>query len=186
MAVVAFVLAAGYQDSEFRRPFEALQEHGHQVTVVGKRAGERVEGKRGHDHANVEAAAAGVSADTFDGLVIPGGYSPDKLRTDESVVFVKAFFEAGKPVAAICHGPSLLVEADVLRGRTLTSWPSVRRDVENAGGRCVDREIVRDGNLTTSRKPDDLDAFCEAVVDGLGEPKPAGLARSRQGHDPGP
>lgn len=174
MSLVAFVLAADYEDSEFRRPFEALQEHGHQVTVVGKSAGEKVQGKRGGDRATVEASAADVSADIFDALVVPGGYSPDRLRTDESVVaFVRAFFEADKPVAAICHGPSLLIEADVLHGRTLTSWPSVRRDVENAGGRWLDREVVRDGNLTTSRRPGDLDAFCEALLEALGQPSPA-------------
>jgi len=168
MARIAFVLAADYEDSEFRRPWEAVRTSGHEGTIVGRRRGEEVSGKRGEDHATVEAGAGEVAPEDFDALVIPGGYSPDKLRVDDDVVaFVRGFFDQGKTVAAICHAPSLLVEADVLRGRTLTSWPSVRKDVENAGGKWVDREVVRDGNLITSRKPGDLDAFCAALLEGV-------------------
>src|SRR5689334_24281649 len=103
-------------------------------------------------------------------LLIPGGHSPDHLRMDESVVrFVRRFWETGKPVAAICHGPQLLIDADVVRGVTLTSWPSVRKDLENAGARWVDQPVVEDGRLITSRKPADLDAFCAAVLGRLSQ-----------------
>jgi protease I len=170
MARFAFVLADQYEDTEFRRPWEEVRKAGHERRIVGHSARQEVAGKRGQDRATVEVTPADVSPGEFEALVIPGGYSPDKLRLDADVVgFVKGFFDAGKPVAAICHAPSLLVEADVLRGRTLTSWPSVRKDVENAGGRWVDEEVVRDGNLITSRKPDDLDAFCAALLESVAQ-----------------
>jgi protease I len=168
MARFAFVLADDYEDSEFRRPWDEVRKAGHEAHIVGRSTQQEVSGKRGQDRATVEVSAANVRPDEFDALVIPGGYSPDKLRVDKEVVaFVESVFEAGKPVAAICHAASLLVEADVLKGRTLTSWPSVRKDVENAGGRWVDREVVRDANLITSRKPDDLDAFCAALLESV-------------------
>lgn len=110
-----------------------------------------------------------VRVDDYDALILPGGASnPDKLRGDEAAVaFVRAFVNSGRPVAAICHAPWTLVEADVVRGRTLTSWPTIRTDIRNAGGTVVDQEVCVDGNLTTSRKPDDLPAFCTAVVTAL-------------------
>jgi len=111
-----------------------------------------------------------VSANEFDALVIPGGYSPDKLRMSRPMVaFTRAFFDQGKLVAAVCHGPWMLVEADVAEGRTVTSWPSIRTDLINAGARWVDREVVEDGNLITSRKPDDLPAFSQAILRRLEE-----------------
>src|SRR5690606_36336389 len=138
---------------------------GHDCVVVGTAAPAGVHGKRGDDQVGTERATKECSAEEFDGLVIPGGYSPDKLRLDRAAVqLVGDMFQANKPVAAICHAASLLVEADCVRGRTLTSWPSVRRDVENAGGKWVDRELVEDGNLITSRTPDDLDSFCEGML----------------------
>ncbi len=168
MARIAFVLADDFEDSEFKEPYERLRAEGHEPTVVGKTAGATVNGKKGKEAFTVEAAPDSVSPADFDALVIPGGYSPDKLRTDEGVVkFVKGFFGSDKPVAAICHAGSLLVEADVLEGRTVTSWPSVRTDMVNAGAEWVDEEVVVDGNLITSRKPDDLPAFCEAILDRL-------------------
>lgn len=168
MARVAFVLADDFEDSEFLDPYERLKEEGHDVTVVGKTAGKAVSGKKGKVNHTPEATADTVSASDFDALVIPGGYSPDKLRTDQGIVkFVKGFFGSDKPVAAICHGGSLLVEADAVEGRTVTSWPSVRTDLINAGADWVDREVVVEGNLITSRKPDDLPAFCEAILDKL-------------------
>jgi protease I len=171
MAKVAFVLADAYEDSEFRVPYDRVKQAGHEPVVVGVKAGATVKGKRGDDSAEIEESAADVSADDFAALVIPGGYSPDKLRMHESVVdFVRAFFAADKPVAAICHAASLLVEADALRGRTVTSWPSVRKDCTNAGATWVDRQVVLDGNLVTSRKPDDLDAFCKALLAEIAEP----------------
>ena len=168
MARIAIVLADDFEDSEFRVPLDRLHEAGHEVTVVGREADKPVTGKRGMETCAPTATPATVSAADFDALVVPGGYSPDKLRMDEAVVrFVKAFFGSVKPVAAICHAGSLLVEADVVEGRTVTSWPSIRTDLVNAGAEWVDREVVVDGNLITSRKPDDLDAFCEAILDRL-------------------
>jgi protease I len=115
--------------------------------------------------AEIEAATDSADPADFDMVLIPGGYSPDHLRTDPAVVsFTRRFCDSGKWVAAICHGPQLLIEADVVRGRRLTSWPPVRKDLENAGATWIDREVVQDRNLITSRKPDDLDPFCDAVL----------------------
>jgi len=165
MAKVAFVLADDFEDSEFRVPYDRIREAGHQVTVVGMEAGKEVEGKKGQETFTPEVTPDQVNPDDFDALVIPGGYSPDKLRPHEGVVkFVRGFFDGDKTVAAICHAGSLLVEADAVRGRTVTSWPSVRTDLVNAGAEWVDREVAEDGNLVTSRQPDDLDAFVEAIL----------------------
>jgi protease I len=113
-----------------------------------------------------------VSAGDFDALVVPGGYSPDKLRTDDKVVaLVRDIGTADKPVAFICHAGSLLVEADLVRGRRLTSWPSIKTDLVNAGADWVDAEVVEDGNLISSRKPDDLPAFCEAILKRVQRPR---------------
>jgi protease I len=165
MAKVAFVLADDFEDSEFRVPYDRVRQAGHDVVVVGSERGREVTGKKGEDHFTVEATADDVDPGDFDALVVPGGYSPDKLRTDPGVVALVAKVAGeGKPVAAICHAGSLLIEADVVDGRTVTSWPSIRTDLENAGARWEDREVVEDGNLITSRKPADLDAFCDALL----------------------
>ncbi len=164
MARIAIPLASDFEDSEFTVPFEDLKKHGHEVTVFGSKAGEQVQGKRGKSNAQIEATARELDPAEFDAIVIPGGYSPDHLRLDKDVVdFVRAFAQTGKLIAAVCHGPQLLIEAETVRGRTLTSWPSVRKDLENAGAKWVDREVVEDGNFVTSRKPDDLKAFAAAI-----------------------
>lgn len=169
MARVAFVLADDFEDSEFKVPYDRVRRAGHEATVVGRQAGQTVKGKKGKEEFTIEKTPDQVSAADFDALVIPGGYSPDKLRTDEGVVkFVRGFFGSDKTVAAICHAGSLLVEADAVEGRTVTSWPSVRTDLINAGAEWVDQEVVVDGNLITSRKPDDLPAFCDAILAKLG------------------
>jgi protease I len=169
MAKIAIPLASGFEDSEFSVPFERLQGAGHAITVFGKAAGETVSGKRGTASKLVEAAAGSLAPEDFDALVIPGGHSPDSLRTDADVVgFTRAFFETGKPVAAICHGPQLLIEAGCVKGRKLTSWLSVRTDLRNAGAEWVDEEVVADANLITSRKPGDMPAFCRAILESLG------------------
>jgi len=169
MAKVAIVLGEDFEDSEFTVPFERLKDAGHEVTVVGTERGRQVRGKRGKATIRIDAAAREVDPDDFDALIIPGGYSPDHLRLDRDVVrLVRAFADAAKPIAAVCHGPQLLIEADVVRGRTVTSWPSVRKDLENARARWVDREVVENGNLITSRKPDDLEAFSAAILERLG------------------
>lgn len=168
MANVAILLADDFEDSEFKVPYDRLREAGHQVTVVGPQAGEEVKGKRGQETFTPEATPDQVNPADFEALVLPGGYAPDHLRMDEGVVkFVQGFFGGDKPVAAICHAGSLLVEADAVKGRTVTSYPSVRTDLVNAGAEWVDKEVVVDGNLITSRGPDDLDAFCEAILERL-------------------
>jgi protease I len=165
MAKIAMPLAEGFEDSEFTIPDQRLRDAGHQVLVFGSEADELVEGKRRRTQVRVQAPAGALDVETFDALVIPGGYSPDHLRTDPAVVdFVRRFCESGKLVAAICHGPQLLIEADAVDGRKLTSWPSVRKDLENAGAKWVDQEVVEDGNLLTSRKPADLEAFSKAIL----------------------
>jgi protease I len=172
-------LAEGFEDSEFTVPFDRLKNTGHEVTVIGRKAGEIVIGKRGQARATIDRVAADVAPDDFEALVIAGGYSPDHLRTDEDMVaFVRRFYETGKLVAAICHGPQLLIEAGVVKGRRLTSWPSVRTDLRNAGAEWVDREVVVDGNLITSRKPEDLEAFCDQILSRLRDS--ASAARDEQ------
>lgn len=168
MAKVAFVLGDDFEDSEFKVPYDRIREAGHKVTVVGTEANKEVKGKKGKEKFTPEAAPGDVSADQFDAVVIPGGYSPDKLRTDEGIVaLVQKMYGADKPVAAICHAGSLLIEADAVSGKRVTSWPSIRTDLINAGAKWEDSEVVEDGNLITSRKPDDLDAFCAAILQKL-------------------
>ncbi len=170
MSRIAALLADGFEDSEFTVPRDRLRAAGHQVVVLGKEPG-TIEGKRGDARVEVEGRAGDASPDDFDALLLPGGWSPDHLRTDEGTVeFVRQFASTGKPLAAICHGPQLLIEADAVRGRTMTSWPSVRTDLRNAGAEWLDEEVVQDGSLITSRKPDDLDAFCSAFLEQLDAP----------------
>lgn len=171
MANVAVVLSDDFEDSEFRVPYDRLKAAGHNLTIIGKKAGETVKGKKGKESVKIEASGADRNAIDFAGLLIPGGYSPDHLRTDEAIVkLVKDFANAGKPIAAVCHGPQLLIEADVVDGRQVTSWPSVKTDLENAGARWVDKEVVIDDRLITSRKPDDLPAFATAIERALTNP----------------
>lgn len=170
MARVAFVLGEDFEDSEFRVPYERLEQAGHQIRVLGKQAGQTVKGKQGKESVTIEAVASAAAADDFDAVVIPGGYSPDHLRTEQGVVaLVRDIAQAGKPVAAVCHGPSLLIEADLVRGKTVTSWPSIRTDLTNAGARWVDEQVAQDGMLITSRNPSDLEAFSKAILDRLSQ-----------------
>ncbi|HUJ59151.1 MAG TPA: type 1 glutamine amidotransferase domain-containing protein [Kofleriaceae bacterium] len=171
MARIAFILGEDFEDSEFRKPYDALASAGHRIEVLGANAGETVSGKQAREHVKIEAACAERTPDDYDALVIPGGYSPDHLRTEPAVVrFVQAMVRAGKLIAAVCHGPQLLIEAEAVDHKTVTSWPSLRTDLINAGAKWVDRDVVIDGNLVTSRKPDDLDAFAAAIQERLGEP----------------
>ena len=171
---IAFLMAnEGVEQIELTRPWEAVKEAGAEPELIAPEGGE-VQAFNHLDKADsfpVNKTVEQVSADDYDGLVLPGGVAnPDALRTRESAVrFVRSFFEAGKPVAAICHAPWTLVEADVVRNRTLTSWPSLQTDIRNAGGNWVDEEVRVDGGLVTSRKPDDLDAFCAKAIEEFAE-----------------
>jgi len=166
---VAFLATDGVEQVEFTAPWNALKQAGANVTLLSDKTGE-IQGMN-HDEKGerftVDSEVATASARDFDALVIPGGVAnPDKLRTNKDAVnFVREFMEADKPVAAICHGPWLLVEADAVRGRTITSWPSLETDVRNAGGAWVDKQVQLDQKLLTSRKPDDLPAFCAKLVE---------------------
>jgi protease I len=165
MARVAFLVGEMFEDAELRVPFERLKAAGHEVAVVGLEAGKRLDGKKHKEQVIIGRAIRDVSADDFDALVIPGGYSPDHLRVDRDIVdFTRRMVQADKPVAAVCHAGSLLVEAGAVEDRTVTSWPSIRTDLINAGAHWVDQEVVEDGPLITSRKPADLTAFSDAIL----------------------
>ena len=162
---VALLVEQEFEDRELSGPLEALREAGATVTIIGPAAGVEFRGKRGQVAVTSDAAAGAVRISEFDALIIPGGHAPDKMRMRHAMVdLAREAMEAGKPVAAICHGPQLLISADVLRGRTLTCWPSIAIDVKNAGGLYVDKPVMEDGNLITSRKPDDVPMFNEAII----------------------
>jgi protease I len=166
---IAFLVAdEGIEQVELTEPWEAVRAAGGEPVLVSPEAG-KVQAFEHLDKADtfpVDETVADADPGSFAGLVLPGGVAnPDALRLDDgAVAFVEAFFEAGKPVAAICHAPWVLVEANVVRGRRVTSWPSVATDLRNAGAEWVDEEVVVDGNLVTSRKPDDLPAFNAAAL----------------------
>lgn len=165
MARVAMLVGPMFEDVEFRVPYDELRKAGHEVTVVGQRRGEKLEGKRGEETIEAQAGVRDVEPQAFDALVIPGGFSPDHLRMNPDVVgWVRTFAHTHRPLAAVCHAPSLLIEADLVRGRRLTSWPSVRTDLLNAGAEWVDEKTVVDDSLITARKPDDLESFTQAIL----------------------
>lgn len=170
---IAFLATDGFEESELTQPWDAIRNAGASVELISIKSGE-IQGMK-HDEkgktCTVDKTVDQVSAEDYDGLVLPGGVAnPDTLRTNEkAVAFVKAFFDAKKPVAAICHGPWTLVEAGVLKGRTVTSWPSIKTDIINAGGTWVDEEVHVDMGLVTSRKPDDLPAFCAKAIEEFAE-----------------
>jgi protease I len=166
---VAILAADGVERVELEKPRQALDDAGARTDLISITSGEIV--ARDHDLEDagtfgVDRLVGAASPDEYDALLLPGGtVNPDKLRMEPAAVtFVRTFVESGKPVAAICHGPWSLVEAGVVRGRRLTSWPSLRTDLRNAGAEVVDEQVVTDGNLTTSRSPDDLPAFCDRIV----------------------
>ena len=186
---VAFLATDGFEQVELTEPWKAAKEAGAEVELVSVKPGE-IQGWH-HDEKGdrfpVDRLVADVTADQYDALVLPGGSkNPDRLRTNpDAVEFVRGFFPVGKPVAAICHGPWMLVEADVVRGRTLTSWPSLKTDIRNAGGNWVDEEVHVDKGLVTSRKPEDLPAFCRKMVEefaeGAHEPQPLAVGSPATG-----
>jgi protease I len=157
---IACLLDSGFEDSEFKQPYDAFKQAGHQVTVIGLEAGKELKGKKGQETTKAEVGIDQVRPDQFDALFIPGGYSPDHLRANPKVVsFTRAFFDPQKPVFAICHGPQLLMTAGVVKGRTLTAWQTIQDDLKQVGANVVDQEVVVDKNLVTSRKPGDIPAF---------------------------
>lgn len=167
MARVAFIVDNQFEDSEFQVPYDRVRESGHEAVIVGMSAGKEITGKNGAK-LTVELGSSDLTATDVDAVVVPGGYSPDKVRTDENLVaLTRAAFDDGKPVAAICHAGWMLAEADILRGRTVTSVRSIRTDLVNAGAMWVDEELVTDGNLITSRTPKDLPVFCDALIAAL-------------------
>ncbi|NMT65133.1 type 1 glutamine amidotransferase domain-containing protein [Marinobacter orientalis] len=168
---VAILATDGVEQIELTRPREELESAGAKVELISIKSGS-IDGYNHLDRADsfdVDKTVRQAAVEDYDGLVLPGGVAnPDAMRLDrDAVALVARFVEEGKPVAAICHAPWLLVEADVVRGKTLTSFPSLQTDINNAGGHWVDRELCHEGGLITSRKPDDLDAFCSRLVEAL-------------------
>ncbi|MFD0784872.1 type 1 glutamine amidotransferase domain-containing protein [Micromonospora azadirachtae] len=171
---IAFLAADGVEEVEYVQPREAVEKAGAMVELVSLESGS-VQSFNHLDRSepyDVDVTVADADAAGYDALVLPGGVAnPDFLRTDPAAVrFVRAFFDAGKPVGVICHGPWTLIEADVVRGRRITSWPSLRTDLTNAGAAWVDEPCVTDGALVSSRKPDDLPAFCAKIVEHFADP----------------
>jgi len=170
---VAILATDGVEQVELTEPRKALDEAGAKTTLVSPKSG-KIKGWQ-HDHwgeeLKVDLALESANADTFDALLLPGGVmNPDQLRMNKQAVqFVRSFFDSGKPVAAICHAPWMLVEADVVSGRSVTSWPSLQTDLRNAGADWVDREVVTDQGLVTSRKPDDIPAFNRKMIEEFAE-----------------
>lgn len=169
---IAILATDGFEQVELTGPKENLEKAGAKVEVLSVKPGE-IKGWKFTDWGDtvkVDRAVSEANPEDYDALVLPGGQiNPDKLRTHkEAVDFVRRFAQSGKPTAAICHGPWMLIEADVVRGKTITSWPSVHTDLKNAGANWVDREVVVDGNLISSRKPDDIPAFSNAIIGALG------------------
>lgn len=170
---IAFLATDGFEQVELTKPWEAIKNAGAEVDLVSLKSG-KIQGvhhdKQG-DTFRVDKTVDEVSAEQYDGLVLPGGvFNPDALRMNETAVdFVRDFFQQGKSVAAICHGPWTLIEADVVRGRKVTSWPSLKTDLTNAGAQWVDSECVCDEGLVTSRNPDDLPAFCDKAIEEFAE-----------------
>jgi protease I len=166
---IACLLTSGFEDSEFRIPYDRLRAAGHQVDVISLQKGQKLEGERGKEKLKSERGIEEAHPDDYDALLIPGGFSPDKLRADWRVIeFVRGMETANKPIAAVCHGPQLLIAAGLVKGRTLTAWPTIQEDLRQIGANVVDREVAIDRNWITSRKPDDLEAFSRAFLDALG------------------
>lgn len=164
MARVALIVGDMFEDSELKIPYDRIKDEGHEPVIVGTEAGQELEGKKGMK-VTTDASIEDVSAGEFAALVIPGGYSPDKIRSNKKMVeLTRSIFEEAKPVAAICHAGWMLAEAGIAAGKTLTSYHSIKTDLINAGANWIDQEVVEDGNLITSRTPDDLDAFTKALL----------------------
>src|SRR5919199_408474 len=166
---VAILIESHVEDSEFQVPYTALKEAGAEVTVLGSRVNEKYVGKQGVLTREADATTTDARAEDFDAVVIPGGLAPDRMRTNmKTVRFVQRAAEQGKLVAAVCHGPQVLIEGDLLRGRRATGFRAIRKDMQNAGANFTDEPLVTDGNLITSRRPGDLPIFTAAILRRLG------------------
>jgi protease I len=164
MSRIAVIITDMFQDVEYQQPADAFKKAGHMLVNVGLRAGSEVKGEHGAI-VKIERAVRDVTADDFDALFIPGGYSPDKLRIDtDAIRFAQEFFTKNKPVFGICHAAQLLITARVLKGRRVTGWTSIVQDIKNAGAEYVDAEVVVDKNLVSSRKPADIPAFIREAL----------------------
>ncbi|GAA3013154.1 type 1 glutamine amidotransferase domain-containing protein [Tetragenococcus solitarius] len=167
MSKIAAIMTDFVEDIEVSSPKKALENAGHEVVIISDNGKDHVDGKKGTVF-SIDRSIEDVDVSSFDALLIPGGFSPDQLRTDERYVnFTKKFIDSGKPVFAICHGPQIFIQAGATKGRTMTGFTSVRPDLENAGANVKDEEVVIDNNLITSRTPDDLDAFNKEIVNAL-------------------
>jgi protease I len=167
---IACLLADGFEDSEFQIPCDWLSAAGYTVEVIGAKAGDALQGEKGRETVVVDLSIDEADVDAYEGMLIPGGHSPDVLRADDRFVeFVRAFDATGRPLAAVCHGPQLLLTAELQAGRTLTAWPTIQGDLRQAGAHVVDRDVVVDDNWITSRKPADLRVFTAKFVEELGE-----------------
>jgi len=165
---IAILAEEDFEDSELIEPVRAMKNAGAKVLIVGSGSQESYRGKRGSATVRVDATADNVKAEDFDAIIVPGGYAPDKMRLHQSMVdLVRKAHDLGRVVAAICHGPQLLISAEIVKGRRVTSWPSVAVDLRNAGADWVDVPVVQDGNLITSRKPADLPRFNKAIIEAL-------------------
>jgi protease I len=168
MARIACLVGPEFEDSELAVPVKRLEDAGHEVELIGSQGGQELTGKRGKEKVKSSAGVRERRPDQYDALLIPGGHAPDYLRIDHDVVqFVREFGGTGRPIAAVCHGPQLLIEAGLVDGVRMTSWPSVMTDLRNAGATVVDEQVVEDRQFITSRNPDDLEAFSAALIERL-------------------
>ena len=165
---IAILVEDGFEDHELDEPLKAMKEAGAEVVVMGSGSKDSYRGKGGIITIKTDTTANKVRAEDFDAIIVPGGYAPDKMRLHQPMIdLVRKASDAGKIIAAICRGPQLLISADIVRGRRLTSWLSIVVDLKNAGANWVDEAVVRDGNLITSRKPADLPRFNKAIIQAL-------------------
>lgn len=165
MSRIAIIIDEGFEDSEYQKPMEALKKAGHEIIHIGLKEKADVMGKSNRVKAHIDESVNDASISDFDALLIPGGNSPDHLREhQEAVAFVRDFVESGKPIFSICHAPQLLINAQVLEGRKITGWKSIVQDIKNAGAEYLNQEVVEDGNIISSRSPQDIPAFNDRIL----------------------
>jgi protease I len=174
MNKIAVIIGKDFEDSEYTKPAEAFKKAGYTLVHIGLKEGDTVKGKKEGTPVKIDMDVKNARPGEFDGLLIPGGYSPDNLRAyNEPVQFVREFMQSGRPIFAICHAPQLLISAEVLKGRKITGWKSIIVDIKNAGAEFYDREVVVDNNLISSRSPADIPAFVDAALKKLATSRPA-------------